>query len=98
MQAAADPKALEDPIKKGDPESATLAEVVEDTTESESSVQLMHASMAQDMDCLLHTLSRREHGILRMRYGLDDGQPKTLEEIGILFRVRRRSSLVRCAA
>ena len=41
-----------------------------------------------DIDNVLHTLSPRECGVLRMRYGLDDGQEKTLEEVGARFKVR----------
>ncbi len=42
-----------------------------------------------DIDNVLHTLSPRECGVLRMRYGLDDGEEKTLEEIGLRYKVRR---------
>lgn len=41
-----------------------------------------------DIDNVLHTLSPRECGVLRMRYGLDDGQEKTLEEVGARYKVR----------
>lgn len=69
--------------------------MVEDVTEVESSVQLIQTSMENDIDAMLQTLTRREHGILRMRYGLDDGQPKTLEEIGNAFHVSTRHSAPR---
>lgn len=40
-----------------------------------------------DIDNVLHTLSPRECGVLRMRYGLDDGREKTLEEVGARYKV-----------
>ena len=43
--------------------------------------------MSEDLDNVLHTLSPRECGVLRMRYGLDDGVERTLEEIGRRFDV-----------
>lgn len=48
-----------------------------------------------DIDNVLHTLSPRECGVLRMRYGLDDGEEKTLEEIGLRYKVRRLQRLSR---
>ena len=48
------------------------------------------ASLASDVESVLsETLGARESGVLRMRYGLDDGRPKTLEEIGAAFSVTR---------
>ena len=46
-------------------------------------------SNQQGMTVLSETLGARESGVLRMRYGLDDGRPKTLEEIGAAFSVTR---------
>jgi RNA polymerase primary sigma factor len=43
--------------------------------------------LRMDIDNVLHTLSPRECGVLRMRYGLDDGQEKTLEEVGARYKV-----------
>ncbi len=44
-------------------------------------------NLHRDMDNVLRTLSARECGILRCRYGLDDGRPRTLEEVGHAFNV-----------
>ena len=44
-----------------------------------------HQLLKQDMDNALLTLTSRECGVLRLRYGLDDGEEKTLEEIGQRF-------------
>jgi RNA polymerase primary sigma factor len=87
--AAANPRALEDPVKTGDPESSTVGEGLEDNSEAQTHAAIVQHSMQSDMDMVLSTLSSREHGILRMRYGLDDGEPKTLEDIGNAFHVTR---------
>ncbi len=44
--------------------------------------------LSQDVENALWTLTEKERGVLRMRYGLDDGEEKTLEEIGVCFNVR----------
>lgn len=46
--------------------------------------------MKEDLNHVLLTLTERECGIIKMRYGLDDGEEKTLEEVGRAFNVRRR--------
>lgn len=45
--------------------------------------------MKQDVDGVLCTLNPREREVLRLRFGLDDGRSKTLEEIGNIFKVTR---------
>ena len=48
------------------------------------------SSLTADVESVLsETLGARESGVLRMRYGLDDGRPKTLEEIGAAYSVTR---------
>lgn len=51
----------------------------------------MNQLLSQDVENALWTLTEKERGVLRMRYGLDDGEEKTLEEIGVCFNVRPRS-------
>jgi len=53
----------------------------------------LHQSLKQDLDNALLTLNPRECGVLRLRYGLDDGEEKTLEEIGQKFSVRNISCI-----
>ncbi|HEX8390328.1 MAG TPA: sigma-70 family RNA polymerase sigma factor [Candidatus Saccharimonadales bacterium] len=65
-----------------------LAERVEDRTESvEGRVEAGMAAVA--LETVLETLSEREHGVIAMRYGLDDGTPKTLDEIGKVYGLTR---------
>ncbi len=44
--------------------------------------------LSPDVENALWTLTEKERGVLRMRYGLDDGEEKTLEEIGVCYNVR----------
>ena len=46
-----------------------------------------HRMMKEDLNHVLLTLTERECGIIKMRYGLDDGEEKTLEEVGRAFNV-----------
>ena len=45
--------------------------------------------LKEDLENVLNTLNPRERDVLRLRYGLDDGRVKTLEEIGNVFSVTR---------
>ena len=45
--------------------------------------------MREQLDAVLDTLEERERQVLRMRYGLDDGRPRTLDEIGKAFGLSR---------
>ena len=53
--------------------------------------------LSQDVENALWTLTEKERGVLRMRYGLDDGEEKTLEEIGVCFNVRCSARAVCCS-
>ena len=57
----------------------------EETLEDEVSKNLLR----EDLENVLDTLRPRERDVLRLRYGLDDGRMKTLEEIGQIFNVTR---------
>jgi hypothetical protein len=54
----------------------------------------LHQLLSQDVDNALWTLTEKERGVLRMRYGLDDGEEKTLEDIGLCFNVRSIAMLL----
>ena len=66
----------------------TIGDMVKDPNQSpdgETSMQMFR----EDLSRLLCTLAPREQAVIRMRYGLDDGKPKTLEHIGDRFSVSR---------
>ena len=80
------PISLETPI--GKEEDSRLGDFIEadgETPEDEVSKNLLR----EDLEDVLDTLSPRERDVLRLRYGLEDGRMKTLEEIGQIFNVTR---------
>lgn len=80
------PTALEAPVgKDGD---ATMADLIQDDSEETAEDAATLGLMTKDMENLLYTLSEREGDVLRLRYGLDDGREKTLEEVGRILLVR----------
>jgi len=82
-----EPVSLETPI--GEEEDSHLGDFIED---SEAVVPLERASfrlLQEQLESVLHTLSGREKDVIRLRFGLVDGQPRTLEEVGRKFGVTR---------
>ena len=82
-----EPVSLETPI--GEEEDSHLGDFIED---SEAVIPLERASfmlLQQQLNSVLHTLAGREQEVIEMRFGLTDGQPKTLEEVGKRFGVTR---------
>jgi RNA polymerase primary sigma factor len=82
-----EPVSLETPI--GEEEDSNLGDFIED---SEAVVPLERASfrlLQEQLESVLHTLSDREKEVIRLRFGLVDGQPCTLEEVGKKFGVTR---------
>ncbi len=80
------PISLETPI--GKEEDSRLGDFIEsdgETPEDRVSKNLLR----EDLESVLNSLSPRERDVLRLRYGLDDGRMKTLEEIGQIFNVTR---------
>jgi len=81
------PLSLEMPV--GDEESSRLGDFVEDTAIAGPDEVVMHGLLREDIEDVMRTLSDRERMVLKMRFGLDDGHPRTLEEVGREFRVTR---------
>jgi RNA polymerase primary sigma factor len=84
------PHSMDAPLKdKDDSDSRTLEDMVEDESTSSPDETALHQLLVKDLNNVLHTLSDRECGVLRLRYGLVDGEEKTLEEIGNMYEVRK---------
>ena len=82
-----DPVSLEKPI--GEEEDSKMIDFIEDN-DTPSPSALSEATMLNDkLNEVLATLTPRENEVIRRRYGLDDGKPKTLEEVGKEFNVTR---------
>jgi RNA polymerase primary sigma factor len=82
-----EPVSLETPV--GEEEDSHLGDFIED---SDAPVPLERASfklLQEQLETVLHTLSTREKSVIEMRFGLKDGQPRTLEEVGKTFGVTR---------
>ncbi|HOJ92279.1 MAG TPA: RNA polymerase sigma factor RpoD [Dictyoglomaceae bacterium] len=81
-----EPLSLEMPV--GEDEDNHLADFVENKGLSPADVSIQK-SLKKDIEELLNELSEREREILKLRFGLEDNQPRTLEEVGKLFNVTR---------
>ena len=82
-----EPVSLDKPV--GEEEDSKYMDFIKDD-DSPSPTQLAEANMLkQRLNEVLDTLNPRENEVIRRRYGLDDGKPKTLEEVGKEFNVTR---------
>jgi RNA polymerase primary sigma factor len=81
-----DPISLDRPIGEDD---ASLGEFIEDCDAVEPLRVLSDTMLADHLESLLHTLSDREQRIIHLRFGMTDGYPRTLEEVGQEFGVTR---------
>jgi RNA polymerase primary sigma factor len=82
-----EPISLETPI--GEDEDSSLADFIED---HDAVVPVEAASfvlLQEQIEGILHTLTEREKKVIQLRFGMLDGQPRTLEEVGIEFGVTR---------
>ncbi|BCJ36476.1 hypothetical protein Athai_39790 [Actinocatenispora thailandica] len=87
QQYAREPISLDQTI--GDEGDSQLGDFIEDS-EAVSAVEAVSFSLFQnELQQVLGTLSEREAGVVRLRFGLTDGQPRTLDEIGQAFGVTR---------
>ena len=87
MRIAQDPVSLETPI--GEEEDSHLGDFIEDENAlaPEDAASLM--LLKEQLDKVLSTLTEREAKVLRLRFGLEDGRSRTLEEVGKEFDVTR---------
>jgi RNA polymerase primary sigma factor len=81
------PISFETPI--GEEEDAHLGDFIEDKAVVSPSEAAMSLSLKETMASMLKKLNVREERIIRMRFGFEDGNPRTLEEVGQVFAVTR---------
>jgi len=81
------PLSLETPV--GDEDSSRLGDFVEDGTIQAPDEVVLQGLLRDDLEDVMNTLSERERTVLKLRFGLDDGHPRTLEEVGRVFAVTR---------
>ncbi|MBE5752854.1 MAG: RNA polymerase sigma factor RpoD [Clostridiales bacterium] len=87
QKIAQDPVSLETPI--GEEEDSHLGDFIEDEKTMTPSDNVNVTILKEQLLRVLDSLTPREQKVVRLRYGLDDGKPRTLEEVGKEFNVTR---------
>ena len=87
FKIAQEPVSLETPI--GEEEDSHLGDFIPDDDAPAPAEAASHALMREQLWDVLNTLTPREEKVLRLRFGLDDGNQRTLEEVGREFKVTR---------
>ncbi len=87
MKIAQEPVSLETPI--GEEEDSHLGDFIPDDDAPAPSEVASFTMLKEQLMDVLDTLTSREEKVLRLRFGLDDGRPRTLEEVGKVFNVTR---------
>ena len=82
-----DPVSLDMPV--GSEEEAPLGDFIEDAEATDAESTVISGLLHDDMRRVIATLDEREQNVIRLRYGLDDGQPRTLDQIGKRFGISR---------
>ena len=87
MKISQDPVSLETPI--GEEEDSHLGDFIQDDNVEVPADAATYTLLHEQLMEVLSTLTEREQKVLRLRFGLDDGRPRTLEEVGRQFNVTR---------
>jgi RNA polymerase nonessential primary-like sigma factor len=87
LDHARDPVSLDMPV--GAEEDAPLGDFIEDGEATDAESAVISGLLHDDLRRVLSTLDDREQSVIRLRYGLDDGQPHTLDQIGKRFGLSR---------
>ena len=87
LKIAQEPVSLETPI--GEEEDSHLGDFIEDDTASEPSEAASFTLLKEQLVDVMSTLTPREEKVLRLRFGIEDGRSRTLEEVGKEFNVTR---------
>ncbi|MBQ9153987.1 MAG: sigma-70 family RNA polymerase sigma factor [Solobacterium sp.] len=82
-----DTVSLETPA--GDEDNSVLSDFIEDKNTQDPIAYANSSFLKEEINRILEDLPERERNILKMRYGLDGGDPKTLEEVGAVYHVTR---------
>lgn len=87
LKIAQDPVSLETPI--GEEEDSHLGDFIEDVDSPAPAEAASYTLLKEQLAEVLRTLTPREEQVLRLRFGLDDGRTRTLEEVGKVFNITR---------
>ena len=87
LKIAQEPVSLETPI--GEEDDSHLGDFIEDQDATSPADHAAYEMMKKQLENVLDTLTDREENVLRLRFGLDDGRTRTLEEVGKVFGLTR---------
>lgn len=87
LKIAQEPVSLETPI--GEEDDSHLGDFIEDHEATSPADHAAYEMLKEQLEDVLDTLTDREENVLRLRFGLDDGRTRTLEEVGKVFGVTR---------
>ena len=87
MKIAQDPVSLETPI--GEEEDSHLGDFIPDEDAPAPAEAAAYSLLKEQIEDVLNTLNDREQNVLKLRFGLEDGRARTLEEVGKEFDVTR---------
>lgn len=87
LRVSAEPLSLETPV--GEKDNSSLGDFVPNKTMPEPTEVAQNLIKRQEIDSILGRLTSRERDVVRLRFGLDDGRPRTLEEVGAALNVTR---------
>ena len=87
LRQSRDPVSLDMPV--GTDEEAPLGDFIEDSEATDAEEAVVASLRHHDVRKVLSTLEIREHEVIKLRYGLDDGLPRTLDQIGRHFGLSR---------
>ena len=87
LKIAQDPVSLETPI--GEEEDSHLGDFIEDYDSPAPAETASYSLLKEQLNEVLHTLTPREEHVLKLRFGLEDGRTRTLEEVGSEFHITR---------
>lgn len=87
LKQSRDPVSLDMPV--GSDEEAPLGDFIEDSDSADAEAAVVASLRHSDVRAVLDTLEEREQDVIKLRYGLDDGMPRTLDQIGRSFGLSR---------
>lgn len=87
IKTAQEPVSLETPV--GEEDDTHLADFIPDESSPTPSEAVSFQLLKEQLDKVLHTLTPREEMVIKLRFGFDDGRPRTLEEVGAEFNITR---------
>ena len=87
IKIAQDPISLETPV--GEEEDSHIGDFIEDDTSPAPADAASYTLLREQLEEVLHTLTPREEQVLKLRFGLEDGRTRTLEEVGQQFNITR---------